>query len=287
MGMGVPRTGIAGTQRGDPCRALLRHDAWVPNCQTMRCSTALAALLLLATPAAAESVRAHYRAYAAGLPVAALDADWDVQPGAYQVRLGFRTLGALALAYSGGSSSTAEGRFEGARALPRRFYSAGTIRGAQRVTQIDYPRAEPQVRQLVPPNDDEREPVPPADQAGTIDSLSALALLVRTVNETGRCDGGARTFDGRRLGELAVRTGPVQTLDPTGRSTYSGPALRCDFEGRQLGGFIKDGDQAALRRPQRGTAWFAALTPGGPKVPVRIEVQTRWVGAVTMYLAEP
>jgi len=29
------------------------------------------------------------------------------------------------------------------------------------------------------------------------------------------------------------------------------------------------------------------VTPGGPKLPVRIEVQTRWVGAVTMYLATP
>ena len=244
-------------------------------------------LLLSAVPALADPVRAHYQAYAAGLPVVAMDAEWDVQPGTYQVRLGFRTLGALALAYSGQSSSTAEGRFDGARVLPRRFYSAGVLRDVQRVTQIDYPGRDPQIRQLVPPNDEEREPVPPADQAGTTDSLSALALLVRNVNLTGRCDGQVRTFDGRRLGELAARTGPVQTLDPTSRSSYAGPALRCDFEGRQLGGFIKNGDREALRRPQRGTAWFAAVTPGGPKLPVRIEVQTRWVGAVTMYLATP
>lgn len=247
----------------------------------------LAVLLLPCAATGAEPVRAHYAAYAAGLPIAALDADWDVQPGAYRVHLTFRTTGALALAYSGSNDSVAEGRFDAGRPQPRRFFSAGTLRGVRRVTQIDYPAGEPQIRQLVPPNDEEREPVPPGQQAGTTDSLSALALLVRQVNATGRCDGQVQTFDGRRLGELTARTGPVQTLDPTSRSSYSGPALRCDFEGRQLGGFIRDGDQAALRRPQRGTAWFAAPAPGGQQVPVRVEVQTRWAGAVTMYLAQP
>ncbi len=248
---------------------------------------ALPVLLLLSAPVRGEPVRAHYQAYAAGLPVAAMDADWDVQPGAYRVHLAFRTLGPLALAYRGGTDSVAEGRFDAGRALPRRFYSAGVLRGQQRVTQLDYAGDSPQVRQLVPPNDEEREAVPPAEQAGTTDSLSALALLVRQVNLTGRCDGQVRTFDGRRLGEMAARTGPVQELEPTSRSSYAGPALRCDFEGRQLGGFIRDGDREALRRPQRGTAWFAAATPGGPRLPVRVAVQTRWVGEVTMYVTGP
>ena len=249
---------------------------------------ALAALLLMAAvPARAQPVQAHYRAYAAGLPVVAMEADWDVQPGAYRVHLAFRTLGALALAYRGQSDSVAEGRFDARNVLPRRYYSAGVLRGVQRVTQIDYLGRDPQVRQLLPAGDEEREPVPLAEQAGTTDNLSALALLIRNVNLTGRCDGQLRTFDGRRLGELAARTGPVQDLEPTSRSLYAGPALRCDFEGRQLGGFIRDGDRDTLRRPQRGTAWFAAVTPDGPKLPVRIEFQTRWAGTMTMYVAAP
>jgi hypothetical protein len=34
-----------------------------------------------------------------------------------------------------------------------------------------------------------------------------------------------------------------------------------------------------------GTAWFASLVPGGPKIPVRIAFHTRWFGEATMYLA--
>jgi len=246
-----------------------------------------ALLLLSAAPACAEPVRAHYQTYAAGLQVLVMDADWDVEPATYRVHLAFHTVGALSLAFSSRNDSVAEGRFEAGRVLPRRFFSAGTQRGVQRVTQIDYPAHDPQIRQLVPPNDEERDPVPPAEQAGTADTLSALAQLIRNVNLTGRCDGQVRTFDGRRLGELAVHTGPVQELEATSRSSYTGPALRCDFEGRQIGGFVHDADPATLRRPQRGTAWFASAVPGGPKLPVRIEFQTHWFGAATMYLAMP
>ncbi len=245
----------------------------------------LAALLLLAArPAAAEDVHLHYTAYAAGLPVLAMEADWNILPTAYKVHLALHTVGTLALAFKGQSDSIAEGVFEAGHPKPRRYFSYGTLGGMQRVTQIDYPGHEPRVRQMVPPDEDERDPVPETQQAGTVDSLSAMAELVRQVNATGRCDGRISTFDGRRLSELAARTGSVQQLEATSRSSYSGLALRCDFEGRQLGGFIHDEDQTRLREPQHGTAWFAATTPGGEQVPVRIEFRTRWFGTATMYV---
>ena len=128
----------------------------------------------------------------------------------------------------------------------------------------------------------------PADQAGTIDSVSAMAQLVRQVNATGRCEGHSRTFDGRRLAELTARTAGREVLEQTGRSSFAGPALRCDFEGRQLAGFRLDADRAARRSaPRRGTAWFAAATPGGPMIPVRIQFEMDLIGNLTMYLAAP
>lgn len=248
--------------------------------------TAMAALLLsglAARPAAAGDVHVHYAAYAAGLPVVAIEADWDILPAAYKVHLAVRTIGALAIAASGRGESTAEGAFDAGRPQPRRFFSQGTFRGEQRVTQIDYPGREPHIRQMVPPKEEERDPVPPAQQAGTVDGLSAMAVLVRQVNATGRCDGRVETYDGRRLSEVATRTGPVQQLETTGRSSYSGPALRCDVEGRMTAGFVRTEDTTRLRQPTRATVWFAALAPGGEQVPVRVEIQTRWFGPIVVY----
>lgn len=247
----------------------------------------LALVLLGAVSAAgpAAAVEAHYQVYAAGLNVVDIDAQLDVSAERYRVKIGYRTVGAFDLVLHGQQDTTAEGRFAGTRPMPERFYSAGVLRGAARVTQIDYRGGEPSVRQLVPPNDTEREAVAAAEQAGTVDTLSALAQLMQQVNATGRCDGRVRTFDGRRLSELEVRTAGEQVLERTGRSSFAGPTLRCDFVGRQLGGFTLGEDRERLQRPQEGTAWFAQAVPGGPKIPVRVAFRTRWFGDATMYLA--
>ena len=247
----------------------------------------LAALAQAGQPAAAPPIRAHYAAYSTGLNILRLDAEIAVGPRDYRLHLAYRTTGTLRALFQSDQDTTSEGAFVSGRPAPRRFFSYGHTRGRPRVTQIDYAGNQPQVRQLTPPNDDEREPVPAAEQAGTIDSLSAMAQLMRQVNATGRCEGRSRTYDGRRLAELAAQTVGEEVLEPTRRSSFAGPALRCEFEGRQLGGFMLEGDREAAQRPQRASAWFAAAVPGGPLIPVRMQFETRFIGRVTVYLATP
>ncbi len=243
-----------------------------------------AALLLMVAAGPAGAVDAHYEAYAAGVNVIDVDASFDVTGERYRVALATRTVGAFGLVMRSQNQTTVEGHFVGSRPVPERFFSNGTLRGGPRVTQIDYLGGRPVVRQLVPPNDAEREAVPEAQQADTIDTLSAAAELMHQVNATGRCEGRATTFDGRRLSVLEARTSGEQVLEPTGRSSFAGKTLRCDFAGRQLAGFMLNEDREVLARPQQGTAWFAAVAPGGPMIPVRIAFRTRWFGEATMYL---
>lgn len=248
-----------------------------------------AVLILLCCPLAAraQTVRAHYAAYTTGLNVLRLDADIAISPRDYRVHLTYRTAGTVGVLIHAEQDTVVEGLFAGNRPVPRRFYSAGHLRGRARVTLIDYLNGQPEVRTLTPPNEEEREPVVPADQAGTVDTLSAVAQLVRQVNASGRCEGRSRTYDGRRLAELTARTAGQEVLEPTGRSSFAGPALRCDFEGRQLGGFRLDVDRTTAQRPRRGTAWFAATAPGGPMIPVRMQFDTDLIGSLMMYLAAP
>lgn len=248
-----------------------------------------AILLMLCCPAAAraQAVPAHYAAYSTGLNVLRLDVEFAVNPRDYRVHVVYRTVGTVGMLFHAEQDTVAEGTFVGDRPAPRRFFSYGHMRGRPRVTQIDYPRGQPEVRTLTPPNDEEREPVAPADQAGTVDTLSAMAQLVRQVNASGRCEGRSRTYDGRRLAELSARTAGQETLEPTGRSSFAGAALRCDFEGRQLAGFRLDADRTTAQHPRRGSAWFAAARPGGPLIPVRMQFETDMIGSVTMYLATP
>lgn len=231
-----------------------------------------------------QVVRVRYAGYAKGFNAFNLDADWAIGSADYKVHTVFRTAGALGAIYQAENDTTSEGRFVADRAQPRRFYSWGHARGRQRVTLIDYPAGDPVVRQLLPPSEEEREPVPEGVQARTVDTLSVMALLLRRIATTGRCDGRAATFDGRRASDISARTGAQETLEASSRSPFNGAALRCDFEGRQTGGFMKNEDQEVLRRSQRGTAWFARVGPGEAWVPIRVQFDTRMVGAVTMYL---
>ncbi len=241
-------------------------------------------LLLLVLAAPASATEARYEGYAAGVNVVDVDARFEVGPERYRVALDYRTVGALGWVARGRQQASASGRFVGGRPAPARMASAGTVRGERRVVEIDYASGQPEVRQLVPSGEGEREAVPGPERAGTIDPLSGMAELIRQVNATGRCDGRVTMFDGRRLGVLEVRTGGVQVLEPTRRSSFAGRALRCDFVGRQTGGFMLDADRAQARRPQEGTAWFAAAAADGPMIPVRVAFRTRWLGDATMYL---
>lgn len=242
-------------------------------------------LFLIVAGVPAEAVEARYAAYAAGVQVVDMDASFDLTLERYRVRLVFRTVGALNLVARSRSDTVVEGRFVEGRVAPERFFSSGALRGGARVTQIDYAGGRPVVRQLVPPNETEREPVGEADMIGTVDTLSAMAELVHQVNTTGRCEGLSTTFDGRRLSVLEARTSGEQVLEASGRSSFAGMTTRCEFVGRQTGGFMLDEDRATLRRPHMGTAWFAAVVPGGVKIPVRIAFRTQFFGEATMYLA--
>ncbi len=247
-------------------------------------AASLAAPFPALAQAAALPVRLSYAGYAAGFDFMDLQAGIAVTPQAYRVQVSLQITGLVGMLFHGQSTSVADGQFHGNQAVPRELFSTGKFGGQARTTQIDWQNGVPTITQMVPPAEEEREPVPAAEQAHTVDSLSAMAALLRQVAATGRCDGAMNTFDGRRLSSLQAHTAGEEVLEQTSRSSFHGPALRCDFEGRQLAGFLRDADQAELRKPQYGSAWFARIAPGEPPVPVRITFHTRQFGGATVYL---
>jgi hypothetical protein len=231
------------------------------------------------------SFRASYNTYAAGMPVAQVETSLTFSPQTYRVNVGYRTTGMVGLFFRGHQSDLASGSWRGLAAKPSRFVGEGSWRGANRLANIEYEDGRPMIRQLVPPNDGEREPVPDALKINTIDALSALAELIRVVDLTGRCETVARVYDGRRAVEIEAHTAGEETLDPTSRSSFSGNALRCDFSGRMQAGFLFGDDRQRDSKPMHGSAWLAPVA-AGLRLPVRLAFETRWFGDATMYLTE-
>jgi hypothetical protein len=248
----------------------------------------LAVAALGAAPAHAQNIqlRAKYDAYAAGFQVAEMQARIGVDAATYRMRIAYHTTGLLGTLVPGTQEGGVDGLFDRTRAMPQHFWGKGVWRGEDRRTELNYRAGQPEIVALVPPNDADYEPVPDTMQAGTVDALTAMIEVLRQVALTGKCEGQATTFEGRRVVAVTTHTIGVEDLAPSSRSPYAGNALRCDFEGRQLAGFYRDADRSELEKPKPGSAWFAPVTPGGPPVPIRVNFPTRWVGQGTLYLTE-
>ena len=247
----------------------------------------LAALLSAGSARAAApsgSFTVEYDGYAHGLIALKLQAALTLTPTGYSGRLTYRTAGFVGFMVHNESDSRVQGRFVGEAAKPLLFEGTGSLRGVHRETRINFDTDPPQVLALAPPVETERSPVPQAQTAHSIDTLSAITALVRQVAQTNTCDGRALTFDGRRLTQMTAHTTGKEMLAASARGTFAGLTLRCDFDGDQLAGFVKGEDPASLRRTQHGTAWLAQLAPGAPPLPVQVVFTNKVLGEVTLYL---
>jgi hypothetical protein len=252
-------------------------------------TSALLAALLVASPGRAEDLApAHvgYAVYAAGMNVLDITSEVDVAGPRYRLDFSSRTAGLFGAFFNSQSDSFVQGAWMGTRPAPLRFASWGTLRGTARRTTLDYEFGQPVVRTLEPPDEPDHDAVPLALQRDTVDALSALAMLVRQVALTNRCDGHLTIFDGRRVSEITARTVGEEALAPTSRSTFAGPALRCDFAGRQLAGFKHDESETDRNKVHESTAWFARVVPGAPPLPVRVRFESRFFSQATAYLVE-
>jgi hypothetical protein len=246
----------------------------------------------------------QYDGFADGLLVLKMRASLHFTATGYDGTLAFHTAGMIAWVVRSTDDSEVSGAFVRAnaaaggsaggtageptaspdQAAPASFVSIGKLRGVERVTRMTYRDGSPVIGTLTPDVTLERSPVAPSATAHTIDTLSAIAMLVRQVGDTGRCDGGTMIFDGRRLTALRARTTGPAALPHVGRSIFAGQTLRCDFDGDQLAGFKKDETEADQRRTRHGVAWLASVLPGAPPIPVRVNFDNKILGQVTLYL---
>lgn len=244
---------------------------------------ALCAAAALPARASAEAMLARYDVQAAGFTIMQVEALIDINGPDYQVRTRVIPRGVMTLFTIGEQVSSAEGRWRGLDPMPVRYRTEGMWRGSRRMVAMDYtPAGRPQLRAIEPANLGEHEPVPDALQRGTMDTLSALAKVSRTVARTGRCDTVAGIFDGRRRADLTVQTISQDLLAREGG--FAGQALRCELESRVIAGFHVDQVRTQAAEPQPATAWFGRPLPGGGPLPVRVEIPTRWFGDVRIVL---
>ena len=245
------------------------------------------AFMLMAPAARAAdtgSFQAEYDGFSHGLLVLKMSASLSLTPGSYAGRLAYHTAGMVGWMVHNNIDTSVTGTFDGDRAVPVSFDSGGDLRHVTHTVHMHFQDGSPVIDTLVPTVDQPRSPVTPQMTAHSIDTLAAIASLIRQVGAKGTCDGSATVFDGRRVSRLTAHTVGDDMLPKTDRSKFAGQALRCDFDGDQLGGFVQSESLAAQQRTRHGTAWLAKAVPGGPPVPVKVIFENKALGQVTLYL---
>jgi hypothetical protein len=243
----------------------------------------LCAALFAPMPTAAAA-ELNYAIYVVGLPLADATLNLDLAAPAYRAELRFHTTGIADLFVGDRLDEHTSGWFESDRPAPAEYLSSGRQHGIDRVVGMTWHDGTPVVTTITPPNSTEREDVPSALLAHTMNPLDSIVMLLHQVARTGRCEGSSRAYDGRRLQLLEATTSGNEDIPPSSRSSFSGRAMRCDFTDKTLAGFRVGSGRADDMREHHGTVWLAQISPGSQKLPVRLSVETRLFGDATIYL---
>jgi hypothetical protein len=253
----------------------------------MKPAAPLILLLCLTSPLAmhrAIAEQLNYTLHVVGIPVADAALNVEMTESGYRAILRFHTTGLASLVDSGRLEETVSGTLNNERPAPQVYNSSGYLHGQNRVVDMIWQGGTPMVTAISPPNTTEREDVPAPLRAGTVDPISLIVLLLHLADQTGHCEDTARSYDGRDLQSFQVRTVGEENIPASSQSSFSGRALRCDFTSQTLAGFRFGSGGEQDRRLRRGTIWLARVVSGGPPLPVRAAVETRWFGDATIYL---
>lgn len=245
-------------------------------------------LALHAPPLAAETVRftlAH-EVYWLGFPVFTMETKGEFDGRHYALASTQATLGLFDLIVDFHSLAESKGALRaGAAGLgvqPESYRHQARWHGEERHVRLDYTGDGPPKADVAPPPEaDDRDPVPPELQAGTIDPLSAAVLLGAV--EAGRppCSSDAAIYDGRQRYNLRFESLGSEILEKHVDTVYGGEAIKCHVAIERVAGFMHRWRAEPTRPPS--LLWLARFLDGRILLPVKLETETRW-GSLVGYL---
>lgn len=248
------------------------------------CGIAVLALLL-SSPAAAEPtpLAARYEAFVAGFPVVSFAFRLDETGKTYALGGEVKTLGLLRLFYRLDLDTDSAGTIRADTVKPSFHEQRLRLRSGDRMARLDYPGDGTVKASLVPPVDAGRPKPTPEETLHTLDPLSAILAIGRTVAGAGRCAGRFPVYDGRRRYDLVLADDGTGEVAQSAGYGYAGSVRRCSVAAVKIAGFSWDQDYSP--HTTRGQVWFATPRPGDPALPVRIEFGSGW-GFVSVRLTK-
>ena len=257
----------------------------------LRSAVLAAACALAAVPSAGLAAPEHlrldlsYDVFVGGLHAGRLDAVIRLDPPKYAFDVHAKTLGLLEALVGWRMDSYSRGQLARERVVPAEAGQKNRRRGRKRFVDIVFAEGMPRVVRAKPESRaDGRERVLPEARRGALDPIGGVLAIITALDAGGSCDAAFPVFDGRRLYDLAIRGEGSANLPASRYTPYSGPAMRCQILFRQKAGFKQDSDGTVKRFRTAADLWMGRAFAGVPRLPVRIEFDTRLLGAVVGHL---
>lgn len=263
-------------------------------------------LALAPTPAWAQSLDGTYDVYWKGFRVFTLESKMVFADQDYRHDIALRSRGVLRLFLKAEGHISSDGQIIDGKVRPREFVSESTWNEDFYGRTVAYaPDGKATIlRHIEPENSDGYwEPVPEELRVAP----DPLSLFVSAVQNHWQLPTASdetpitfTSFDGpRAMVYHAHCLQQPEHLDRTKRSTYSGPAIRCNITGEQKAGFWvstkddqdkhraeEEAEEAEEEARERGVKlWLAPTKDGQFMVPVRMELNSSR-GKVKVYLSE-
>lgn len=237
--------------------------------------------------AAADPVKATYRVFVGGVTALDVDATLDVTGDRYRIAMSAVTGGTIGRLFSWRSDSQSDGHVRGDDLRPESHRQTSQLRGEPRNVTLTYgPQGDVSTSVTPPAEKDDREPVPPDLQRGTLDPLTAALDLLFAVGANQGCDRSLPVFDGRRRYDMVFSEVGRRIVDPSRHSIFSGIAQQCRVTYKPVAGYARSSSgggfwqrsNPADRPPVN--LWLAPVAAGYPPLPVRLETDSDFGGVV-------
>ena len=215
---------------------------------------------------------ASYKVYTAGLYTLDFELAATIEAERFVARMSASPHGIIAKFIPWALEASSAGVLAAGGLRPRRHRSANWWRGEQRWVEIDFDGEGPVDLRAKPASEgDGMGGILPAVLVGAIDPVSAINGIILSNANGVLCPSRTPVFDGRRRYDMIMERLPARTLE--GRNDrYGGLAEGCRLTFEPVAG-KRDHDEV---RAFPIIAWFAALPGGGPMVPVRLEMRTKY-----------
>lgn len=183
----------------------------------------------LAAPAGANErvpLNTIYDFYLGGIRAGELTIDAEYDGEAYRARSNLRTAGIVGAIYKASFEAATEGAVSETGLAPRRFTADSRMRAKEQSVEMLYANGGPREVRAQPAFQPKPWEIPPEEQSGTIDPITAALSALAPVPRAAVCNRSVEVFDGRRRYAIDL-----------GQPEPDGDRLKCSALYRRIAGF--------------------------------------------------